>query len=94
MKAINNNGHIEYPSNFMLIGDNWVSNPNDEQLQAIGYKDLVYIEVDEVNEQFTETETEIIIYYLKWIEPEPIVEDDIIEDVVVENENNEEFINV
>jgi hypothetical protein len=59
------NGQLEYPSNFMKVGDNWVSNPTNEQLKSIGFKELIYVEVDELIEQFKETDTQIIAYYLK-----------------------------
>jgi hypothetical protein len=49
----------------------------------------VYTEVDEVTVPYEEKETEIVVYFKKWIEPEPIIEDS-----VIENENNEELINV
>ena len=65
MKAKLTNGQLEYPSNFMKIGDNWVSNPTNEQLKSIGFKELIYEEVDEIIEQFKETDTQIIMYYLK-----------------------------
>ena len=65
MEAKLTNGQLEYPSNFMKIGDNWVSNPTEEQLKSIGFKELIYEDVDEINEQFKETDTQIIVYYLK-----------------------------
>ena len=61
-KIINN--EIVYSSNFMFIESegNWVTNPTDEQLKKEGYKELVYKEVEEVINNFEETEVEIIKY--------------------------------
>jgi len=60
VKLINN--QITYPSNFMKIGENWVSNPTDEMLVSEGYKELVYQEVDVKTVDYEETENEIIVY--------------------------------
>ena len=61
------NGQIHYATNFEKIGDNWVSNPTEEQLKAAGYKTLTYQEVDEVINQFEETDTDIILFSQKYI---------------------------
>ena len=61
------NGQIHYATNFEKIGDNWVSNPTEEQLKEAGYKQLTYKEVDEVTNQYEETDTEIIVFYQKYI---------------------------
>ena len=61
------NGQIHYATNFEKIGDNWVSNPTEEQLKAAGYKTLTYKEVDEITNQFEETDTEIIVFSQKYI---------------------------
>ena len=42
------NGQLHYSTNFEKIGDNWVSNPTEEQLKTSGYKPLTYKEVNEV----------------------------------------------
>jgi len=62
MKAKLQNNELTYPSNFMLVGENWVSNPTDEQLISLGFKELRYEEVDILTVQFEETETEIICF--------------------------------
>ena len=59
-KLINNS--LTYPSNFMKIGENWVSNPTEEMLISEGFKEIVYQEVDVKKVDFEETETEIIVY--------------------------------
>ena len=64
------NGQLKYPTNFEKIGDNWVSNPTEEQLKLAGYKPLTYKEVDEVINQFEETDTEIIVFTQKYIPSE------------------------
>ena len=64
------NGQLHYSTNFEKIGDNWVSNPTEEQLKAAGYKTLTYKEVDEVINQFEETDTEIIVFTQKYIPSE------------------------
>lgn len=58
------NGELVYASNFMFIESegNWVTNPTDEQLKKEGYKELVYKEVEEVINNFEETEVEIVKY--------------------------------
>ena len=61
------NGQLHYATNFEKIGDNWVSNPTEEQLKAAGYKTLTYKEVDEIINQYEETETEIIVFTQKYI---------------------------
>ena len=61
------NGQIHYATNFEKIGDNWVSNPTEEQLKSAGYKPLTYKEVDEVVKQYEETDTEIIVFTQKYI---------------------------
>ena len=61
------NGQLHYATNFEKIGDNWVSNPTEEQLKAAGYKPLTYKEVDEVINQYEETDTEIIVFTQKYI---------------------------
>lgn len=67
MKAKLINGQIHYATNFEKIGDNWVSNPTEEQLIEAGFKTLTYKEVDEVINQFEETDTEIIVFSQKYI---------------------------
>ena len=67
MKAKLINNQLQYASNFEKIGDNWVSNPTEEQLKAAGYKTLTYKEVDEVINQHEETDTEIIVFSQKYI---------------------------
>lgn len=64
------NGQINYSTNFEKIGDNWVSNPTEEQLKSAGYKPLTYKEVDEVVKQYEETDTEIIVFSQKYIPSE------------------------
>ena len=64
------NGQLKYSTNFEKIGDNWVSNPTEEQLKLAGYKPLTYKEVDEVINQFEETDTEIIVFTQKYIPSE------------------------
>ena len=61
------NGQLTYATNFEKIGDNWVSNPTDKQLKSAGYKTLTYKEVDEVLNQFEETDTDIIVFTQKYI---------------------------
>ena len=61
------NGQLVYSTNFEKIGDNWVSNPTEEQLKSAGYKTLTYKEVDEVVNQYEETDTEIIVFSQKYI---------------------------
>ena len=61
------NGQLHYATNFEKVGDNWVSNPTEEQLKLAGYKPLTYKEVDEVINQFEETDTEIILFIQKYI---------------------------
>ena len=61
------NGQLTYSTNFEKIGDNWVSNPTEEQLKAAGYKTLTYKEIDEVINQYEETDTEIIVFSQKYI---------------------------
>lgn len=67
-KLINNT--LTYATNYMLIGENMVSNPFEAQLIADGYKDVIYEEVDEVVEPYGETETNIIVYTQKYIPSE------------------------
>lgn len=64
------NGQLTYSANFEKIGDNWVSNPTEEQLKSAGYKPLTYKEVDEVVKQYDETDTEIIMFTQKYIPSE------------------------
>lgn len=64
------NGQLHYSTNFEKIGDNWVSNPTEEQLKSAGYKPLTYKEVDEVVKQYEETDTEIIMFTQKYIPSE------------------------
>lgn len=64
------NGQIHCATNFEKIGDNWVSNPTEEQLKSAGYKPLTYKEVDEVVKQYEETDTEIIVFTQKYIPSE------------------------
>lgn len=61
------NGQLQYSTNFEKIGDNWVSNPTEEQLKAAGYKTLTYKEVNEVVNQYEEVDTEIIVFSQKYI---------------------------
>ena len=61
------NRQLHYATNFEKIGDNWVSNPTEEQLKEAGYKTLTYKEVDEVINQYEETDTEIIVFSQKYI---------------------------
>ena len=61
------NGQLHYATNFEKIGDNWVSNPTEEQLESAGYKTLTHKEVDEVTNQYEETDTEIIVFSQKYI---------------------------
>lgn len=61
------NGQLQYSTNFEKIGNNWVSNPTEEQLKSAGYKTLTYKEVDEVINQYEETDTEIIVFTQKYI---------------------------
>ena len=61
------NGQLIYSTNFEKIGDNWVSNPTEEQLKAAGYKTLTYQEVDEITNKYEETDTEIIVFTQKYI---------------------------
>ena len=67
MKAKLTNGQLHYATNFEKVGENWVSNPTEEQLRAAGYKTLTYQEVDEVVNQYEETDTEIIVFTQKYI---------------------------
>ena len=62
-----NNGQLHYVTNFEKIGDNWVSNPTEEQLKAAGYKTLTHKEVDEVVNQYEEVDTEIIVFSQKYM---------------------------
>lgn len=64
------NGQLAYSTNFEKIGDNWVSNPTEEQLKSAGYKPLTYKEVDEVVKQLEQTDTEIIVFTQKYIPSE------------------------
>ena len=64
------NWQLIYSTNFEKIGDDWVSNPTEEQLKLAGYKPLTYKEVDEVINQFEETDTEIIVFTQKYIPSE------------------------
>ena len=64
------NGQLQYAANFEKIGDDWVSNPTEEQLKISGYKPLTYKEVDEVVKQYEETDTEIIVFTQKYIPSE------------------------
>ena len=64
------NGQLHYSTNFEKIGDNWVSNPTEEQLKTSGYKPLTYKEVNEVINQYEETDTEIIVFTQKYIPSE------------------------
>ena len=61
------NGQLTYSTNFEKIGDDWVSNPTEDQLKAAGYKPLTYKEVDEVINQYEEADTEIIVFTQKYI---------------------------
>lgn len=61
------NGQLTYSTNFEKIGDNWVSNPTKDQLIAAGYKTLTHKEVDEVVDQYEETDTDIIVFSQKYI---------------------------
>ena len=70
MKAILIKNELIFPTNFMLIGENWVSNPTDEQLTSEGFKNVTYQEVDEVIEPYAETETQIIVFTQKYVESE------------------------
>ena len=62
MKAKLINGQLVYESDFMKIGENWVSNPTDAMLVSEGYKEVVYQTTETIEEQFTETETQIIVW--------------------------------
>ena len=62
MKAKLTNGQLVYESDFMKIGENWVSNPTDAMLISEGYKEVVYQTTETISEQFTETETQIIVW--------------------------------
>ena len=64
------NGQLKYSTNFEKIGENWVSNPTNEQLLQVGFKELIYQEVDEVIEPYAETETQIIVFTQKYVESE------------------------
>ena len=64
------NGQLTYSTNFEKIGENWVSNPTNEQLIEAGFKELIYQEVDEVIEPYAETETQIIVFTQKYVESE------------------------
>lgn len=70
MKAKIINNQLQYATNFEKIGENWVSNPTEEQLKSAGYKPLTYKEVDEVVKQYEETDTEIIVFTQKYIPSE------------------------
>ena len=60
------NGQLQYATNFEKIGEDWVSNPTEEQLKSAGYKPLTYKEVDEVIKQYEETATEIVVFIQKY----------------------------
>ena len=64
------NGQLKYSTNFEKIGENWVSNPTNEQLMQVGFKELIYQEIDEVIEPYAETETQIIVFTQKYVESE------------------------
>ena len=64
------NGQLKYSTNFEKIGDNWVSNPSDEQLIEAGFKELIYQEIDEVIEPYAENETQIVVFMQKYVESE------------------------
>ena len=68
MKAKLINNQLQYASNFEKIGENWVSNPRDEQLIEAGFKELIYQEVDEVIEPYAENETQIVVFMQKYVE--------------------------
>ena len=68
MKAKLINGQLKYSTNFEKIGDNWVSNPRDEQLIEAGFKELIYQEIDEVIEPYAENETQIVVFMQKYVE--------------------------
>lgn len=65
MKARLINNQLQYASNFEKIGDNWVSNPTNEQLIEAGFKEVIFSEVEEVTELFSENDNEIISYIAK-----------------------------
>ena len=64
------NGELHYSTNFEKVGDNWVSNPTNEQLTQAGFKELIYQEVDEVIEPYAENETQIVVFMQKYVESE------------------------
>lgn len=66
------NGQLTYSTNFEKIGENWVSNPTNEQLTQAGFKELIYQEVDEVIEPYAENETQIVVFVQKYVESENI----------------------
>ena len=68
MKAKLINNQLQYASNFEKIGENWVSNPTNEQLMQAGFKELIYQEVDEVIEPYAENETQIVVFMQKYVE--------------------------
>ena len=68
MKAKLINNQLQYASNFEKIGENWVSNPTNEQLTQVGFKELIYQEVDEVIEPYAENETQIVVFMQKYVE--------------------------
>jgi len=65
MKAKLIDNELIYPTNFMKIGENWVSNPTEEMLTSLGYKEVRYQEIDKKTVDFEETDTEIIILIKK-----------------------------
>jgi len=70
MKAKLIDNELIYPTNFMKIGENWVSNPTEEMLTSLGYKEVRYQEIDVKTVDFEETDTEIIIFNQKVTENE------------------------
>lgn len=67
MKARIENGNLIYSSEFMFIPslDAWVTHPTEQQLIDLGFKEVVYEEIDELVNSFEEVNDKIIIYTQK-----------------------------
>lgn len=86
-------GQLQIAGNEIKTDKGTVTNPNEELLKSLGYKEIVYTEKPEydkenekLSEIYNESETEIIVTYTK-VELSPSEHNAIIKQEIVEEEN-------